>query len=68
MSTGAMPFRYGNTNGDLTLAPVNNELPTDNDAVTDAELIADIANINQALLVLGGDDVIATNRDTYSLG
>ena len=47
-----MPFLYGNTSDDLAMAPVNSELATDDDDVTDAELIADIANINRALLVL----------------
>ena len=61
-----MPFRYGNTNGDIALAHVNSELATDDDDVTDAELIADIADINRALLWLGGD-VIATIRDTEPL-
>ena len=46
------------------MAPVNSELHTDNDDVTDADLIADIADINRALLALGGDDIfITTNRD-----
>ena len=50
------------------MAPVNSELHTDNDDVTDAELTADKAGINRALLALGGDDIFrTTNRDAQPL-